>query len=154
MGRTYSQISDSVVVSTRNCRMAGTSRFVGRASPYVVIVVGVYDVGKDARQWRRGGLSDRQFYTSVSVKVPGYLAAAGGAYAGAKGGAALGALGGPIAWITVPAGGFLGGLGGSIVGYAVGSKAVAAVAESLYGKLDAANRQKYLAFLQNHYTTQ
>ena len=63
-----------------------------------------------------------------------------GGWAGAWVGGELGALGGPLAWLTVPAGGLIGNLIGGTVGYLVGSELGTAVADGCYRLMDEQTR--------------
>ncbi len=92
--------------------------------------------------YRTGAISERQ----RNIRILTTLGGAAGAFAGASSfgaaGAWLGAFGGPFAWITVPAGGFLGATIGGIGGYFGGSSIAKYGATAWYSSIDGAVRER------------
>jgi len=115
-------------------KVAGTSLKV--AGP-AIFLIEAYSIYRDFYQYRNGTMTQRQFYTNTAQRGGG----AAGAWAGAWVGGEIGSFGGPFAWITIPAGGLIGG----IVGYFAGSSAAGYLANSWYGSLDQKLKERVLS---------
>lgn len=92
--------------------------------------------------YRSGAISERQRTIQMLTTLGGAVGVAAGASSGAAAGAWIGAFGGPVAWITIPAGGIVGGVIGGIGGYFGGSSAAGYGATSWYHSIDEAIRYK------------
>lgn len=141
LGEVLEKESDSL---KRYGWMKATARSVG-------VVSTAYGTGKAtyaAYAWQRGGMTTR---TATVAASEGAGAAVGGftfAYLGAK----LGAFGGPLAWITIPAGGIAGGIFGAFGGGAGGKAAGETLAEEvLFKDLEHNETTAVIAYLREQY---
>lgn len=120
--------------------LRGARRVLVRAAgPVGLAVAGASDADEiygHVRDYRLGKLSKREFWTALWRSGGGIVGAFAGATGGAWIGMELGAFGGPLAWFTVPVGGFIFGTVGGVVGYFGGSYAGEAAAEAWYRSLD------------------
>jgi hypothetical protein len=95
------------------------TKATGRTIGIAAALYGTGNATYAAYAWQRGGMTTR---TATVAASEGAGAAVGGltfALLGAK----LGAFGGPVAWITIPAGGVVGGVFGAFCGGAGGKAA-------------------------------
>lgn len=122
--------------------LRGVSRFAGPAG---MAFTGVA-MGFRGYQFYTGEISTRQFVMETSTTTGGIA----GGLLGAWTGAAIGGFGGPFAIVTVPAGAIIGGVGGAWLGSTVASAGV----ESMYGRLDEAQKQELFRQLALYYQTQ
>jgi hypothetical protein len=114
----------------------GLMRAAGRIAVFVAVAMDTYEIYGHVRDFRGGKLSQREFIIALARSGGGIAGAWGGAAGGAWVGMQIGAFGGPWAWVTVPAGGVVGGLFGGVVGYFGGSYAGEFTAQAWYGALD------------------
>ena len=115
----------------------------GRVAVFVSVAMDAKEFFDVEYAYRTGTISVRQRNISLASTVGGF----GGAFAGASGGAIAGAwiggFGGPIAWLTVPAGGLVGGVIGGIGGYFGGSAVAGYGATAWYDSIDVSVREKF-----------
>jgi hypothetical protein len=131
----------------RQSRSALTKKILVRAAGPIATVV---SLAVDAKEffdteyaYRNGAISERQRNVSHLTKLAGTAGALAMAPVGAATGAWLGAFGGPFAWVTVPAGGLVGGTLFGIVGYFGGSTIAEYGTTAWYGSIDASVREKF-----------
>lgn len=134
-------------VALRQSRSVLTKKILMRAAGPIAVVV---SLGFDATEafnteyaYRTGAISERQRNVHHMTKLAGTTGALALAPAGAAAGAWVGAFGGPIAWITVPVGGFVGGTIFGIAGYFGGSAIAEYGAAAWYGSIDASVRERF-----------
>lgn len=125
-------------------------RSAGRLALFVAFAVDAKELFDIEYAYRNGAISMRERNIRLLSSVGGMAGAMAGASAGAVTGVWIGTLGGPFAWITVPAGGFVGGTVGGVAGYFGGSAAAKMGIESWYANVDASILNKAeIAFLQS-----
>ena len=118
-------------------------RSSGRIAIFVAVIVDAKEIFDVEYAYRNGSISARQRNIRLASTVGGMIGAFAGASTGAIAGAWIGGFGGPVAWITVPAGGFLGGVIGGIGGYLGGSAVGAYGATAWYDSIDETVRDKF-----------
>ena len=138
-------------VLEREAGMLQKTRWVRVAGRVVGVAATAYGAGKAAYaayRWQQGGMTTRTATVTASEGVGAAAGGASGAYLGAQ----LGAFGGPVAWVTVPAGGVLGGVVGAFAG-GLGGKAVGEtfVDEVIFKDLEHNETTAVIAYLQQQY---
>ena len=112
------------------------ARTAGRVAFVVAIAMDAAEIYGHVRDYKHGSISQREFAIALARSGGGIAGAWGGAVAGFWAGGALGAWGGPLAWLTVPLGTFIGSAIGGICGYYGGSYVGDTTAKAFYGSLD------------------
>lgn len=131
----------------RQSRLLLTKKIMQRAAGPIAIAVSLAFDAKEVFDteyaFRTGAISGRQRNVQLLTTFGGAAGAFAGASAGGAAGMWIGAFGGPLAWITVPVGGFLGTTIGGIGGYFGGSTITGYGASAWYGSIDASVREKF-----------
>jgi hypothetical protein len=126
----------------------GLIRAAGRVAVVVAVAMDAHEIYGHIRDYQTGKLSQREFNITIARSGGGIAGAWGGAAGGAWVGAQIGGLGGPLAWVTVPAGGVIGGAIGGVAGYFGGSYAGEFTAQAWYGSLDRNVRERVSGWLK------
>lgn len=149
------KVARSAVLRQSKNDLASTiiKRSAGRIAIFVAVAVDAKEIFDVEYAYRNGAISVRQRNIRLASTVGGMSGAFAGASTGAIAGAWIGGLGGPIAWITVPAGGLVGGVIGGIGGYFGGSAVAGYGATAWYDSIDSSVRDKFeLSWLNNNGT--
>lgn len=144
---TKSSTATFEAAALRRSRSALTNKILVRAAGPIATLV---SLALDAKEfydnetaYRNGAISQRQRNVGHLTKLAGTAGALAMAPVGAATGAWVGALGGPLAWITVPAGGFVGGTLFGVVGYFGGSTIAEYGSAAWYASIDASVRDEF-----------